>query len=162
MPPSRLELCHARHTFGQVHPFPQLLERLGGGKTQYLSAIRFGDAVPRMRQLIGQLTVVRNKNQPFAVPIESPHREHPSLFRHQVDHAHAAGRISIGRNDSHRFMDQEIHMLRSRQHLPVHANLLRLGIDLQSQLGDDLPINFHPPLQDPLLAFATTGHPGGS
>jgi hypothetical protein len=65
MPSPRAKFRHTCHTLGQVHPFTQLLQRLGRWKTEHRRAVGFGNPVAGMRQQVGQIAIVSHENEPF-------------------------------------------------------------------------------------------------
>ena len=124
-------------------------------------AIRLLDSVAGMREPVGQFAVVGQQDQPFAVQVEPSDREEPHVVAgHHVDNSRPAGRVAIGRNHAVRLVDGVVDELWAGQFDTIEANLLPLGIDFGTQLGDHLRVDLDSPGPDQLLALSTTTRPG--
>ena len=71
------------------------------------------DAVPRMREPVGQLAVVGDEDQPFARHVEPADAEGARrVGRQQVDDARPAGRIARRADHARRLVDGKVDELR--------------------------------------------------
>jgi hypothetical protein len=115
-----------------------------------------------MRELVGELTVVRHQNEALAGEVETTDVEHAAnARRQQVDHPWPASRVASGRNDARRLVDGEVLQPRARQRFAVDANLLTSAIDAGAKFRYHLPIDLDAAFDDELLALATAGDAGG-
>ena len=156
-------MLHVGEAFGQVDAAVKLREHFLLDLPGDLDVVNLFDAVPRMREAVGQLAVVGDEDQPFARHIEPADAKHARrIRRQQIGHARPAGRIARRGNDAGRLVDGEVHQLRLRQHFAIDANFLLQRIDARAQLGDDLPIDFDAAFANQLFAFAPAGNAGGA
>jgi hypothetical protein len=146
-----------------MHAALHLREYVGLGHAGDLHFVNLFDAVAGVRELVGQLTVVGNDNQPLARQVESADVEHPPhAGGQQVDHPRPACRIASGRDYAGWLVNGEVLQLGPRQRLAVDADFLPSAINAGAQLGDDLAVDLDAALGDELLALAAAGDAGGS
>jgi hypothetical protein len=72
-----LSRCHCRETLGQAHALAKLLDDLQVRQAGNLGLIRLFNAIPRVRQPLGQETVVGNQDQPLAGKIQPADGKQP-------------------------------------------------------------------------------------
>jgi hypothetical protein len=82
--------------------------------------------------LLRELAVVGDNHQAFAGFIESSHRENALPGINQVHHQRSTPGIRIRRNHPRWLVDREIFQSLGFDDRSIHANFLRLWIDLGS------------------------------
>jgi hypothetical protein len=116
------------------------------------------NAMPGMRQTVGQLAIISNEDQSFAGNIEPAHAKYARrVWRHEVRHASAPCRVTGCRNHAGGFIDSVVNQFRPRQNLAINADLMLLWIDARAKLRDDPSIDLHSPFKYQLFAFAPAG-----
>jgi hypothetical protein len=116
--------------------------------------------VARMRQAIGQLTVVGQDHQPGTVLVEPADRVDPFRnFRKQIDHPGAARRVVIGRDVAPGFIHGVVDHLFESYPFTVDVDACGLGIDPGAKCLDDLAIDRDPTLDDVILTLPTRAQP---
>jgi hypothetical protein len=112
-----------------------------------------------MCEFLCQPAIVGEQNQPLTLAVESTYRKHASRFiRNEIDNPHPARWISMCANHTFRLVDHVVDLSRLHQRHPIHANCLFFEINFGPQRRDDLLIDFHPALEDQLLALPPTGN----
>ena len=154
----RLDLAE---TIGQVNAAFELREAGLLGFAGDADQVGLFDAVTRMSQPVGELAIVGHQDQSFAVAIEAADRENSLLGRDQVDDAHPAAGVEVGRDDAHRLVDGEVHPLRLADRLTIDADLVLQRIDLGAELGHHLAIDFDPTFADQFFTIASAADAGG-
>ena len=100
----RLDLAVA-----EVNPLEQLLQIVARWLAGDLHEIGLSDAETRMHEPIGQIAVVGEQQQSFAVLVEPAHGVDPlGDLGHQVDGARPAGGVAVGAQVAARFVDEPI------------------------------------------------------
>jgi hypothetical protein len=94
-----------------------------------------------MRQEVRQIAVVREEDEPFARPVETPHGEEAAIARHEIDHTRSSRRIVVRGHHADRLVEEVDDSPRIRKPLAVNANLLGSGIDLRAERGHDLAVH---------------------
>jgi hypothetical protein len=154
-------VLHVSEALGEVNAALKLSKYIRLDLASDLNLVNLFDAVAWVREAVGKLAVVRDKDQPFAREVKAADAVHAGrIGGQQIDDARPAGRIARRRHDALRLIDGEVHQLRSRQCLAVDADFLLLGIDARAQFGHNLSVHFDAAFKDELLAFASAGDSG--
>jgi hypothetical protein len=143
----------------QPDALPKTIEQFRGRHTGNLHEVFLLDAIPGMRQEVGELTVIGEQDEPFAHAIETPHRKQPAVTRHEINHPRPSGRVVIRRHHADRFVKEKDDPLGVWQPLTVHANFLVLRIDLRAEEGHDLAVDLDTTRRHQLLAGPPTPKP---
>jgi len=155
-----LDRLHLTKAVGQVNAaleFRQLrLVRLSSHTDQ----VGLLHAISRMGQPIGEFTVVRDDDEPFAIAIQSPNGKHPLLGRHEVNDAHSTARIEVRRNNTHRLVDDEVHPLWLADRHAVDADLVLQRVDLGAKFRHHLTVDFHASFLNEFLAITPAADSG--
>jgi len=117
-----MDTCWPRELVFNLNALLQLAHILGGEWFGGCDLILFLVLVAWVRQLVCQVTIVCEDEQPGAVFVQSAHRVETGVavfLREQVYHGRATTVVLGGRDDSPRFVHHEIDTLRSEE-----ANLL--------------------------------------
>ncbi|SIN71420.1 hypothetical protein SAMN05444166_0354 [Singulisphaera sp. GP187] len=147
--------------FRQPDSVDQLVEHLAFGASGHDNAVELLDAELGVRQLIGELAVVGQENQPRAHLVEAA--DGIDALGHlgkDVDHPGAAGRVVIGGDVPLGLGDRVIDHPLEMDGLTVDGDLGLPRVHLGSELFDDLTVNRHPPLADDILAGASRADSG--
>src|SRR5438105_12150181 len=104
--------------------------------------VRLFHSIARMRNPVGELTIVRDEDQSLARSIEPPDCEDALLRGHEVDDPRPSTGIAIGRYNAGRLIHREIKTLGGAQRFAIDADFLPGWIDARAQLGDHLAIHF--------------------
>lgn len=132
-------LCQS---LGDIDTFLKPTKFCGGGNTDDLDVILFLHPVPWVSQLVGQVTIIGNKDQAFTRLIEPPDVVNAFVGFDQVDDAGTSSGVFARRKDTRRFVEDEILKALDHQLLSIDIDLLLLRIDFRSKRHDDLAIDF--------------------
>src|SRR5688572_3194377 len=117
------------------------------------------DFVTRMRQARGEIAVVCQQQQPFAVVVEAANRV--DVFAHameQVDHRLTTLRIGAGGDDARRLVQQDVAMaLRGAQPPAVNADVVGQRVGLDAHFTDRPAVDRDAPFLDQLLGRTPRG-----
>jgi hypothetical protein len=113
--------------------------------------------VSRMHQPIGQIAIVGNEQESFAVPVETAHGKNPFVkIREQIEIGGPPLRIVVGTDHVTRFIHQEVNERLGLYQLTVQAYLTYAGLNLDGGGLGKIPINRNPAICDKMFA----GTPG--
>ena len=155
-----LDAAGADVAVAEPDPLEQLLHVLGVRMAGDLDVIRLVDAEAWVHQAIGQLAVVCQKKQPFAVLIEPAHGvDALADVRHEVDGARPAGGIEVGAEVAARLVDQPVDELFGVERLPVHAHG-GVRLDARAQLADHAPTDGDAAAEDQIFAVPARADTG--
>ena len=108
-------------------------------------------AVPRVLEAVGQLTVVRQDDQPLGLPIEPAHGKEPGARRHELGDRSFGVAVPHRRGDADRLVEREVSEFRMNGHgLTVHGDASSQGVDLITKPGQ-VAIDLNPPFTDKIL-----------
>ena len=165
--------AHKPHVLGRPrhavvkHDAPaQTLQRIVAGNARNSHPVRLRDMVARMGHLEQEVAVVGQKDQPFAVRVQTSDRPQHRLSAdvHQIRHhlPCVAVRVRARRNNPLRLVHRQVIALQRRPNNSViEQNLIGFGVGFRAQFCDDLAVNAHPALSDPRLARPPRADPGG-
>lgn len=107
--------------------------------------------VAGMGQLVGQVAVVSEQHQPFAVQIKPSNRVEMSLQRNQLPCGWMlAADIFIG-DDARRLVEEDVVIgVRHAEALTIHSDVVYNRVSAHAD-GCHLPVHRHPPLLDNLF-----------
>lgn len=113
-----------------------------------------------MGQLLGEVAIAGEKEQSFALCIETPDVEEPGkLWRQQIVNRVGGVRIAPGRNKTRRFMqDNRQDRFRPNESM-IHLHVV-IASDLGAKIGRRLPVHGHAPGRDQLIAMSSRAEPG--
>ena len=122
-----------------------------------LDQIGFRDMVARMEQGLGQIAVIRQQHEPFAVEIQTADRKYAHADPVQeVLHRRASLRIIQRGHDVLGLVEDHIHVgLCSPQMFPIDFDMVASGIDFGAEFLYHATIDRHAPGRDQLLGFAS-------
>jgi hypothetical protein len=129
-------------SFGQANALAEPVEQFGARDTGDLHEVFLLDAVAWMGQKVGQVTVVREKDESFTRPIEPSHGEETTIPRNEVDDPGASCRVVIRCDHTNRLVEHVDDAPRIRELLAVDSDFLGARIDLRAERGDDLAVDF--------------------
>ena len=148
-------------SFREVHPLLQLIDNLARGDPRDLHAVDLFDLEAGVGQAMGQLPVVGDQQQPFAVLIQSPDGEQPlGRLGEQVDHPGTSLGIAVGAEHPGRLVDEVVRPAVNVEPFAIEADILHVGIDAGPQFGDGLTIDGHAARGDVLFATAAGADAG--
>jgi len=110
--------------------------------------VGLGDTVLGMGQLLSQLPVVGQEQQPLAGTVQTADRKKSTAIRHQVDRANSSLWISIGAEHPCRFIEHQISGALLSEYFPVDADRAGDRIDSTMELDADFPIDLDAALFD--------------
>jgi len=142
----------------------QDVQRFLRGNAAHFCAIRFGDMVARMGQLVEKLPIVREKNQAFRVYVEAAHRAQHWLVSQIYQLRDQTGGMGIlkGRHHSARLVEGDVITLaRQMDGTAIERNLVGVQIYFGSQFRNDVTVNLDPALGDPRFAGPARSDSGG-
>jgi hypothetical protein len=116
-----------------------------------------------VRHLENEIAVVREQKQALGVGIETA-RRHEARAGNRDEIGYLLRRVAVGDggNVAHRLVQGDIiARLLHGDGLAVDEDLLGIGIDHRSRLGDHDPIDAHPTRGDDLLGVPSRGDAGG-
>ena len=92
---------------------PSASARHGGERQVSLDVrdVRLLDAVARMREPMGEVTVVREQQHAARVDVEPAHRHDARIVADEVDDRRAALRVARRRDDTERLVEQHVREL---------------------------------------------------
>ncbi len=142
--------------FGEPDPFGQLVQDLLSWVSSNNDPIELLDPIFGVSELVGELTVVGQKNQSDRHLIKATDGVDPlGEVGHQVDHAGSARGISVGRDVPFRLIDREVHRLLDLDRLAVDLNVALTRVNLGTELANHDTIDTDPTLEDQLLTRST-------
>ena len=153
-----------RRAVVQGHAARQTAQVVGIGDARDRGAVGLGDVVARVGQSVQELAVIGQENQSIAVGIETAHGAQQGLVLkvHQVGDDARGVDVGAGADDSARLVQGNIIPLFGLDDgAAVERHLVRLRVNLRTQLGHDLAVHPHPPLLNQGLARATRADAGG-
>ena len=117
----------------------------------------FGNLMPGMDQCVGELAIIRQDQQAFAVTIQPAHGEQ-ALFRvgHKIPEGPAFAGILTGTQNIPGFVEKQVFQGLGLHRTPVKKNLIVRGIDAMPLRRMRMAIDLDPALGDELF----TGPPG--
>lgn len=149
--------------------FAHASHRLVGRLAVHQCQVFFFMLVARVGQAMGQIAVVRQQQQPFAIRIQSAGRVKTLAARDQIERKRFAqsthgfaGRGVYVAQVAARLVQNDVLFLLGAQLPAVDLNPIAERVDLDTQLGDDPPIDANALSDDELLAFATRCNSGVS
>src|SRR5579884_2074729 len=111
------------------------------------------DAEARMHELVGEIAVVGQQQQPLAILIESADGIDAFMdVRHKVHRSRPTGGIVVGAEVAARLVDKPVDQALDFQRLAIDLDLLLLGVNLGAQLADNTAIDGNTATEDQLLA----------
>jgi hypothetical protein len=120
----------------------------------HLDQVLLLDPVARMLEAVRQFPVVRQEQQPFAVPVESSHREHPGALRHEFCERSSRVRITHRAGHPARLVQGEVaKRWVSRNGDAVHRDRIRLRVHPVAETRH-APSDPNPARRDQLLSLA--------
>lgn len=144
--------------FGEVNATVELSEDVALDLAGDLDVVNLFDAVSRVRKAVGQLAIIREKNEAFGREVEPTDAKHARYIRrHEVDYARSAGRIASCRYDTRRLIDGEVGHSWPRQHFTIDTNLLCQRIDAGAELCHYFVIDFNAPFSNKFFALTPAG-----
>ncbi|SIJ35147.1 Uncharacterised protein [Mycobacteroides abscessus subsp. abscessus] len=126
-----------------------------------LREVGLGDLVAGMGEAVGQLPVVGEQDEALGVGVEASDVEDPlGAVADVVAEVLAPLGVLHRRDDPGGLVEREVDLLRARRD-PQGVDVDRLGlrIDAGAELGDDVPVDLDPSVEDELLARATGPQP---
>ncbi len=148
----------------QHHAARQPGEVLRRGDAVYDGAVRLGDVMLRVGQLVEEVTVVGQKDQPFGVGIEPPNRAQHRLAG-KVDQVRDQSRgVGVAARADHaaRLVQGQVIPTGRRAHdVAVERDLVRRRVDAGAEFGDDLPVDADAAFLNPRFAGPARADPGG-
>lgn len=127
-----------------------------------LDQIGFRNMVAGMEQRLGQVAVIREQHEPFAVEIQAADRKHAHGDSVQeVLHRGTSLRIIQRGHDVLGLVEDQIHIgLRSPKMFPIDFDMVASGIDFGAEFLYHATIDRHAPGRDQLLGFASRSQSG--
>jgi hypothetical protein len=133
------------------------------GLSRNFHQVRFGNVRSRLHQLVRQLTVIGEQQQPFTVEVEAPDGIKARLAAHQLHHRGASFGIGDRGHVSPGFVHHDVLVtLSAGKQLVVDADRVGLGIGFAAKLGDDRPVHHDQSSLNHFFGFAARGDAGGS
>ena len=111
--------------------------RLGAQLSHHGRLVGLLDAVTRVHQPRGQLSVVREQEQARRVRVEPAHGEEATIGADQVDHGSPSVRVAHGRDDVGRLVQQHVGVRLGCDGTPVERDARAFGDALSRRRGDD-------------------------
>src|SRR5262249_17080084 len=140
----------------QPNAFAQPLQVFARRPTADLDAIDFFDFIARMHELLRELAVVREKQQPRRVEVESAYWKEMALCPEALEptaQVRPALRIAQRRDHPRRLVQQHVAQRRARDQLTVDFDLVLRGVGLRTELRDDGAVDGYASLRDPFFRF---------
>lgn len=150
----------------QPDPSLQIIERFTAHVTIHNRPIRLRDAIAGVRELVRQLAVVRQQQQPLRFRIQPPHRIHPrKVWRKQINRPrllalrdvraeHVLGLVHHNINAWPTVLPLEL------QRLVIHRHPIARRVDQNRQLRHDLSVYRDATLANHVLDIAARRDPG--
>jgi hypothetical protein len=138
----------SRHPFGEIDSFSETKELRWIQLALHDDEVGLGDTVLGMGQLLSQLPVVGQEQQPLAGTVQTADRKKSTAIRHQVDRANSSLWISIGAEHPCWFIEHQISGALLSEYFPVDADRAGDRIDSTMELDADLPIDLDAALFD--------------
>jgi hypothetical protein len=112
-----------------------------------------------MDQGMGELAIIRQDQQPFAVAIQPPHGEQALLrIGHEIPKGPALAGIPTGAQNIPGFVEKQILKGFRLDRMPVKKNPVMIGIDAKSLGGVRVAIHLNPTLGDILFTSPPGSH----
>src|SRR4030042_1674023 len=112
-----------------------------------------------MGELIGEITIIGQKEKSFRIEIETSQRIDPPLYPfEEVHHCGPSCRVFDGGEITFRFINEERDLgLGTEVSFPIHLDMIFEGIGFETELIDDLAVYRHPSLEHHPLCFSSSG-----
>lgn len=131
----------------------ETLKFLTGRRSRDENAIDLANPETGMGELLGEETIIGDDDESLTALVEPADCKQAFGYgREDIDHAESTGGIVVGTEVSGGFIDGEIDFLFQFQSFPVELNLLGVGIDFDTESGDDFAIDFDSSGDDHLFA----------
>jgi hypothetical protein len=150
LPRRRIE--HAHRCRGAHHPGLELdaelepLQHRGCGWTIRVRAVALHDPVARVHEVVRQLAVVGQDQEPAGVGVETAHREQPRAARKQVGDRPAPLGILERADHADRLVEQQVGRPRPARKRPaLDLDHVVVRVDLPARLGAHLAVDTHLP-----------------
>ena len=116
------------------------------------------DFVARVCQPQGELSIIRQENQPFCIVIETADRiEVVPLAGEQFVNGGAVEFVLAGANAAAGFVEGDVELAFGADGLAIDGDFVVERIDFGAELADDLAVDFDAAIEDELFAGATRG-----
>ena len=123
-------------------------------------AVHLLDSVPRMHEVMGELTVVGEQQQPARVGVEPAHRKHPRAGRQELGDRAALLGIVQRADHADRLVEHEVAERGARrQRTPAHGDAIAVRLHLGARLGDHAAVHLHRAFLDQRVALAPRAEP---
>src|SRR6516164_5305043 len=112
-------------TVTEPDAFEELLKVGGGGDSHHLDQVGFLDTKARMHELVGQLAVVGQEEQPFAGLIQTANGVDALVdLRDELNRPRPSGGVAVRAEVAPRFVDQPVNMTLRADRLTINTNAL--------------------------------------
>lgn len=121
-------------------------------------AIFFFDRKTWMGQTVGQVAVVRQQDQPFAIGVEAPNRENANVVWDELRYGGTVVCVTRCRNHPNWLVQHEIAVrlgwLTHVNNLSVDGDAIMLRVRARANLAHDTAIDGNPPTQNHLFRWS--------
>ncbi|MNN41900.1 hypothetical protein D3C81_1560470 [compost metagenome] len=148
-------------TIVQFNPLFKAYHFLFPNQAAYVCIIGFGDMLAWRQQIMSQLSIIGEQQQPFRILIEPAYREgreYLIFIRKQINHGSISG-IFSSRDHSRRLMQHDVDEFPVKYSLPIYFNSIRMGVRLGSAIFQYLSVKRDSALFDHLFEICSGANP---
>ena len=143
-----------------MHTTAESIQGCSVGVSCYFNLIGFLNAIPRVRQLIRQITVVGDQNQAFTCHVQAPYGKHSLLPGDKINDTGPTRRVKMGRYHTSWFVDQMIRACLVKHGFAVDLQRLSLQIHFGSQQRYHFVVDSYSSGSDQLFTCSATAESG--
>ena len=147
----------------QVHAARQFVQGGGVGDAAHVSAVRLGDVVLGVGQLVQKVAVIGQEDQTLRVRVQPPDRAQHGAAGQFNQFRDQPGRVNVaaGADDVARLVHGDVIAPLGGPHpAAITDDDIARGVHLDAELGHDLAIDPDASLLNPLFAGPPRGDPG--
>jgi|GEM_PF-4062625 len=136
---------YAELPFSEEQPLPQLFIDLRTWSPRHLSEIGPENAIAGMGQLLGQITIIRDDQQPGRVFVQPPDgKQTGSLFREEIQNEPASFRVICRTQITAGLVEHKVFFTLDFQTFSIQRDSLGGRIHRRSQTVHHFPVDRHP------------------
>lgn len=149
--------CRSRSLPIDDHPPADTFKQLRGWVTIEQSLILLLDLVSWMHDPVCDFAVIRQKQEPLRLTVESTDWNHSLVDRDEVHDRVPSAFIRCRGDVSRGLIEQNVAQAGTGNQLPIDLDLLPAGIHLRSELRNDLTVNPNAARNDQIFRFPARG-----
>jgi hypothetical protein len=147
------------NTFCEVDTASKSIKNFRGRHACHLNHVSLFNAITRMSQVIGKITIVGQKNKSFAHAIKSTDGKQSMINWNKIKYTWSSRRIKISRYHTDRLVKHVNNTFGIGKTFSIDSNLLFVRINASSKFSNHTTIYLDSPCGNQGFTVATTSEP---